>query len=92
MTSLVPGASVDTGDVAVDVCPPDDGLLAVAVQATGVAVLFTPDAALTPDGESRDAQHAADTLVDEPTRFHGHRRLHGAVNVIGVPPKPARAD
>lgn len=85
VTALGPGAGVDVGDVAVDACPPDDGLLAVTVRVGGVAVLLTPDAALDPDAESRLAERAADALVDEPTRFHDHRRLHAAVNVLDVP-------
>jgi hypothetical protein len=85
VTALDPGEGVDVGDVAVGACPPDDGRLAVTVRVGGVAVLLTPDATLAPAAEARVAERAADALVDEPTRFHDHRRLHGAVNVLDVP-------
>jgi hypothetical protein len=82
---LAPGERVAVGDLTVGACPPDDRTLAAAVRAGGVTALFTPDTALGATAERRVAERAADHLVDEPTRFHDHHRLHGAVNVLDVP-------
>jgi hypothetical protein len=82
---LDPGERVSVGSLAVGACPPDDGALAVAVRADGVAAVFTPDVALDTAAEEQVATRAAEFLVDEPTRFHDHHRLHGAVNVLDVP-------
>lgn len=82
---LAPGETVAVGGVTVGACPTGDGRLAVTVRVGGVTALFTPDAALDGAAEERVAERAADLLVDEPTRFHDHHRLHGAVNVLDVP-------
>ncbi len=82
---LAPGETVAVEGVTVGACPTDEGALAVAVRTGGVTALFTPDAVLDGAAEERVIERAADLLVDDPTRFHDHHRLHGAVNLLDVP-------
>ncbi|MFB6168518.1 MAG: hypothetical protein ABEJ43_06690 [Haloferacaceae archaeon] len=82
---LAPGEPVSVDGLTVAACPSDEEALALAVRAGGVAAVFTPDAALDSGAEKRVARRAAAFLVDEPTRFHDHHRLHAAVNVLDVP-------